>query len=169
MIPEFGPGGLLLPNEQSLPYQCTLEEVERRLVTDMGSPAWRVRLFQGWATVRSSVHELVPTARWWLWGCFVSNHPDPLWGSDEVLSSLVILPADEMPEAGIASMLISYLQLARTEDAVDAAWVVDFPNGSEESLDTIEAIEFKWRPRAAVGIADHSSMELSPAGYLEIR
>lgn len=169
MIPEFGAGGLLPPNEGSAPYVCNPEEVEQRLVTDLGAPDWRVRLFQGWSTVRATASELAPTARWWLWGCFVSNHSDPLFGADEVLDCLVILPSSEVRDDGLADMLISYLQAAVREHAVDARWVIDFPNGSEEWIDTFQAIEFKWRGQASMGIADHISKELVPAGFLEVQ
>jgi hypothetical protein len=168
VIPPFSESGLLPPDPMDQGYDCSAAEVEQRLVVELGSPDWRVRLFQGWEIVRRTVSELVPTARWWLWGCFISSHLDPLWGEDEVLSSLVILPVADLPKDNLTAMLVSFLQVAPEQHYVDAAFVFDFAEGSDEHLETIDALEFKWRPRAILGVADHATGELEPAGFLEI-
>ena len=46
--------------------------------------------------------------------------------------------------------------------------IFEFPPGHPGSVDSLEMLEFKWRPRASVGVADHSLGELVPAGFVEV-
>ena len=168
MIPPFDDRGLLPSEPMNQGYGCTPAEVEQRFVIELGSPVWRARLFREWTLVSDAVRGVVPSARWWLWGCFVSNHPEPLWGESETMSSLVILPEPDLPDPGVTAMLWHFLQSAHSEHSVDAPVVIDFSEDSDDRLETIEALEFKWRPRASLGIADHATKDLVPAGFLEI-
>jgi hypothetical protein len=166
MIPPFDEHGLLPPSD--FPYQTTMDEIEQRFVLDVGSAAWRVELLDGFKLVCSAVGGTVPSARWWLWGCFVSNHAEPVMGNNQVMNSLAILPVRDLPQsdAGLA-MLVGFLQVAERNHRVDAPWVYEFEPGDDGNLDTMEALE-KWRPRAQVGIADHSTRDLVPAGFVEV-
>lgn len=168
MIPGFDERGLLPPPPQDHGYTCTPIEVEQRFVLDLGSPGWRRELFQGWDLLRGTVAQLVPSACWWLWGCFVSNHAEPLYGEDQDLSSLVLLPTDDLPTPEQVAMLFQWLQGARTTHGVDVAIVFGFPEGHPDHLETMDALEMKWRPRALSNVADHITRELVPAGFLEV-
>jgi hypothetical protein len=169
MLPDFTPEGLLPPTEHGLPYRCTRDEIYERFVVDRGSPDWRVRLFEGWDLVRLAVADVVPSATWWLWGCFVSSHELPLFGADETVSSIVILPAREvLREAHRRALLVEFLQSAEENHRVDVGIVYDFDTDHPDHLETIEALEFNWRPRASQGIADHATRELVDAGFLEV-
>jgi hypothetical protein len=168
MIPEFAGTGLLPPEPLGRGYICTPTEIEQRFVKDLGSPEWRSRLFRGWHTVREQVGETVPSASWWIWGCFVSNHPEPVWGDGEKLSCITILPESEVAGEERALMLEAYLGAAMDNHSVDAGLVIRFDDGTAESLDTLDVLEGKWRPRATRGFADHSTRELVPAGFLEV-
>jgi hypothetical protein len=168
-IPAFDHRGLLPPNLNGAGYVCTPEEIETRLVGELGAPVWRLALYNGWDSVRRTVLSLAPTARWWLWGCFVSNHPEPLWGDLEVLSSIVILPVTELPrQLEHLELLMTFIQAAQTNYRVDVGAVFEFEPDDPNHLDTIDELEFKWRPRATLGIADHVTRVLEPAGFLEV-
>ena len=82
--------------------------------------------------VKRAVGELVPTARWWLWGCFVSNHPDPLFGDAEVLSSLVILPVVDLPDPNITLMMVQFLQAAESNFGGGCAVCLRVPGRSRQ-------------------------------------
>lgn len=169
MIPPFGDSGLL-PSSDGLPYPTTMDEVERRFVLDRGSIAWRVELFSGFKIVHAAVIEIVPSARWWLWGCFVSNHREPAMGNNQVISALTILPEPELRVLGSArlAMLLAFLQAAEKNYRVDAAIVFEFQPDDDRRIETMDALEGKWRPRAERGDADHSGGELVPAGFVEL-
>lgn len=168
-IPDFDARGLLPPDSNGVGYQCQADEVQARFVTELGSPRWRVDLFDRWDLLRRGVRQLVPSARWWLWGCFVSNHAIPLFGDYETLSALVILPVAELPsDEAQGTMLLDFIQGALKNHRVDAARVFEFPQDNPHQLETIEALEYKYRPRATVGVADHSTKELESAGFLEV-
>jgi hypothetical protein len=170
MIPPFDSRGLLPPSPHGEGYQCTMEEIRQRLVLDLGSPVWRVELFAGLEKLTGMVWSMVPSAWWWLWGCFVSNHAEPLFGDLEVITALVVLPVADLPvrrEHG--EMLLHYIQGAEQTCRVDCAFVFEFPEGHERRLETVDALEMKYRDRATSGVADHGSMELVPAGFLEVR
>ncbi|MHB8246133.1 MAG: DUF6932 family protein [Acidimicrobiales bacterium] len=166
MIPPFDDRGLLPSSD--LPYSTTMDEVEQRFVVELDSPAWRVELFDGFKLVHAAVAESVPSAYWWLWGCFVSNHQDPVMGNSQVMNSLAILPVRDLPlsPAGLA-MVVGFLQVAEINHRVDAPMVYEFDPGDEQNIDTMEALE-KWRPRAEMGVADHGSGLLVPARFLEL-
>jgi hypothetical protein len=38
-----------------------------------------------------------------------------------------------------------------------------------DHLEAVDVREFKWRPRAAMNVADHRTKELVPAGFVEVR
>jgi hypothetical protein len=84
------------------------------------------------------------------------------------MSSLVILPEPDLPDQGMTGMLLHFLQSAESDHSVDAPVVIDFSEDSADRLETIDALEFKWRPRASLGVADHATKDLVPAGFLEI-
>ncbi len=65
-------------------------------------------------------------------------------------------------------MLLDFLQGALDKHRVDAGYVFEFAPNSPYRSETLEALEFKYRPRATLGVADHESMELVPAGFLEV-
>lgn len=168
MIPEFDERGLLPAPPLGHGYTCTPAGVEQRFVVDLGSPRWRVDLFRGWDLLRGTVAQLVPTASWWLWGCFVSNHLEPLYREFQDLSSLVTLPVHDLPSTEQGTMLLQWLQDARSTHRVDVATVFGFPVDHSEHLETVDALEMKWRPRALSNVADHDTRELVPAGFLEV-
>jgi hypothetical protein len=167
-IPPFNERGLLPPTDTGAGYPCQADEVEKRLVTELGSPEWRVSLFEGWDLLRRGVRQIVPIARWWLWGCFVSNHVTPLYGEHETVSAIVILPAADVPSDETGIMLLDFVQGALDRHRVDAGYVFEFGLGHPAHLETVDALEIKYRPRAMVGVADHRSGELVPAGFLEV-
>jgi hypothetical protein len=170
MIPPFGEQGLLPAREHDLPYDCTADEIRQRFVVDLGSPAWRQALFDGWSLLRAATADFVPSARWWLWGCFVSSHEEPLFGEAETLSSIVILPASDLPpERHRLAMLLDFLGSAQQRHRVDVGIVYEFATQHPSYLDTVEALDFKWRPRASQNIADHATKLLVRAGYLEVQ
>ena len=168
MIAGFDDRGLLPPPPQDHGYGCTPAEIEQRFVTDLGSQQWRVDLFAGWDLLRGTVAQLVPSASWWLWGCFVSNHREPLFGELQDLSSVVILPVADLPSIDQGTMLMQWLQGAGSSHRVDVAVVFGFDVAHPDHLETVEALELKWRPRALSGVADHATRELVPAGFLEV-
>lgn len=170
MIPGFSVHGLLPPGPLDAGYLATVEEVEANFVGALGSPEWRVALFEGWRSVSAAVWEDVPGARWWLWGCFVSNHPIPLHGQHESLTSLVILPEGEVAALGWhrQAKLRTFLQAAEGNHRVDVSVVYEFLPGDERVVDTMELLEYKYRPRASRGVADHSTGTLVAAGFVEV-
>jgi hypothetical protein len=73
------------------------DEIKPKFVIELGSSAWRVELFEGWQGLAGMVRSMVPSAWWWLWGCFVSNHPVPLFGDRELIGAVVVLPLLDVP------------------------------------------------------------------------
>ena len=170
MIPPFDSRGLLPPSAHGEGYLCTAGEIRKRFVEDLGSPSWRVELFAGWEKLAGVVWSMVPSAWWWLWGCFVSNHPAPLFGEREVMTAVVVLPVADLPsQREHIEMLRTYIQGAQETCRVDCGFVIEFPEGDERRLDTTEDLEFKYRDRATSAVADHVSRDLVPAGFLEVR
>ncbi len=171
MIPPFTPEGLLPPTDHGEPYACTRDEIEQRFVIERGSPQWRVTLFDGWDLVSVAVADLVPGATWWLWGCFVSAHEDPLFGDAESLSALVLLPVASMPASpGQRAVLVDFLHAAEQNYRVDVRIVFEYEREHPSYVDvTQEALEFRWRPSASLGVADHTTKELVPAGFVKVR
>lgn len=170
MIPDFDVRGLLPPSSHGEGYQCGLGEIRRRFVEDLGSPAWRVGLMAGVEKLTGVVWSMVPSAWWWLWGCFVSNHPEPLFGDREVITAVVVLPVADLPiRREHIEMLLTYIQGAQETCRVDCGFVFEFPEGDPRRLDTTEDLELKYRDRATSGVADHVSRQLVPAGFLEVR
>jgi hypothetical protein len=146
-----------------------MAEVEERFVLDLGSPTWRTELFDRFRAVHAATAATVPSTRWWLWGCFVSNHATPVMGNNQVMNALAILPEPELRGLGARlTMLVGFLQAAEMNYGVDAAIVYEFEPGDDRNVETLEALEGKWRPRAQVGIADHSTGSLVPAGFVEV-
>jgi hypothetical protein len=168
MLPDFTPGGLLPPGAAGRPYATDPDEIKARFVIERGSPAWRVDLFARWSDVRSVVAELCPGATWWLWGCFVSSHDEPLFGEHETLSAMVLLPAGELTSVAVSQALVSFLARAEEQHRVDVRPVFAFDVGDPRSLETVAMVE-RWRAQAAVNVADHTTMELVTAGWLEVR
>ncbi len=171
MIPPFDPEtGLLPPHPDGFGYPCSAEDVRVRLVEDLGSTPWRVELFDGWRRLHAGIADLVPSARWWLWGCFVTSHAEPLWADRQWVDCLVQievsdLPAPEARQDQLAALVdTGWAQQLR----VDLAVVYVYPTTHPGNLVSVEMLESKWRPRATVNIADHEAMELVPAGFLEV-
>lgn len=170
MIPPFDSRGLLPSTDGDAPYQTTVDEIHERLVATLGSPAWRVGLFTSWQTVSRAVAETVPSARWWVWGCFVSDHREPLFGESETLSTIVIVPEAEIRLLGDRlPMLVGFLQAAEEQYRVDVDLVYEFEPGDDRTIETMDVLDFRWRPRASKGVADHATRELESAGFLEVR
>jgi hypothetical protein len=170
MIPSFDSRGLLPPSAHGEGYLCTLGEVRQRFVVDLGSPPWRVELFAGLEKLTGVVWSMVPSAWWWLWGCFVSNHPGPLFGDREDVTAVVVLPVEDLPsQREHIEMLLTYIQAAQGTCRVDCGFVFEFPEGDPRRLETVDALEMEYRDRATSGVADHVSRELVPAGFLEVR
>ncbi len=97
MIPPFDRRGLLPLMGADEPYRCSVGEVKQRLVTDRGLPEWRRSLFDGWDLLQRSVGVRVPSTRWWLWGCFVSDHAEPLDGEYQTVNALAFIPTVDLP------------------------------------------------------------------------
>lgn len=170
MLPPFDSNGLLPPTPHGEPYVCTVDEVRRHFVDDLGAPAWRVALFEGWDLVRRGVGLLVPSSRWWLWGCFVSSHPEPVFGQFETVQALVICPAVDLPQSDHeVAMLLNFIASAQEHHHVDLTAVYEFPLDHPAQLDAVDALEFKWRPRATRNIGDHVTKMLVPAGFVEVQ
>lgn len=170
MIPPFAPTGLLPPGPLDAGFVCTRDEVLDRFATPHAIPGWRKALFEAWDLVREATAEVVPSAVWWLWGCAVSNHAEPLFGDDETLSAVVILPMTDLPvELPRRAMLIDFLRTAEVHHRVDVGIVYQFDSDHPDALFTVEALEWRWRRRASHGIADHVTRELVPAGFLEVQ
>ena len=167
MLPGFTSGGLLPPRDEARPYLTDPDEIRARFVVERGSPGWRVELFDGWSSVRSVVAELCAGATWWLWGCFVSSHDEPLFGVRETLSAMVLLSARELTSAALTRALVSFLARAEEQHRVDVRTVIAFDAGDPRYLDTVDAVE-RWRGQAQMNVADHTTMELVPAGWLEV-
>ncbi len=90
-------------------------------------------------------------------------------GNNQVMSALAILPGPGLRTLGPRlTMLVGFLQAAEINHRVDAAIVYEFEPGDDRNIETIEAIEGKWRPRAQVGVADRSTGVLVPAGFVEV-
>jgi hypothetical protein len=168
MIPAFGTGGLLPPNSNNNPYPCTAEEVRARFVEELGSPEWRVALYEGWDLLRRGVGNLVPSARWWLWGCFISSHLEPLFGEHESLQAVVFLPVFDIPKTDHEqAMLVDFLRSAHARH-VDVTPLYEHAIDHPDYVEIIDAVEFKWLPRASKNIADHVERDLVPAGFVEV-
>lgn len=171
MIPPFTTDGLLPPSLDGRGHECSPTDVRQRFVDDLDAPAWRVSLFEGWNEIRAGVSRLVPESRWWLWSCFVSNHPVPLFGEAETLEALVILPVQSVPTSDAElSLLSAALDPGRAQNVlrVVLAVVYEHPPNHPDRIESIEALEYKWRPRAILNVADHNSRDLVPAGFLEV-
>jgi hypothetical protein len=169
-LPAFDDRGLLPPNENDAPYRCSPADVEQRLVTDLGAPTWRVQLYEGWDLLRRGVALVAPSARWWLWGCFVSAHSEPQFGDAETIEAAVFLPVRELPPPGSPEleMLVDFVHSAQARHRVNVAKLYEVSPEEPGYLDYVDAVEFKWRPRASTGVPDHESRELEPAGFIEV-
>jgi hypothetical protein len=88
---------------------------------------------------------------------------------NERVQALVILPVLDMPsERGQQILLAAILRSAQDEHHCDLGVVYDFPSDRDEHLESVWALEEKWRPRAATGVPDHATGELADAGFLEV-
>lgn len=163
MLPEFSPGGLLPPSASGEPYSATIDEIRIVFVEPFPDAPWRLDLFRQWALVRAFVESMIPGARWWLWGCFVSNHEEPLFGEYQSLSSLVFLPPVVDLSNEQVGTLIHFLQGAEERRRVDVA--ILFNEIQTQSF--AEAVA-KWRRRAQRGVAHHMSKELVDCGFVEV-
>lgn len=167
MLPPLDNRGLL-PHRPT-PYECDVTEVKARFVDALGAPAWREDLFAGWDLLRRSIASLVPTARWWIWGWFVSGHEDPQFGDRETIQAVVLLPVADMPvDAERMALFSAAIQAAQSLNRVDVSPVYLFPPGHPGEIDTLDVLEFKWRPRASVGVPLAGAGDLEPAGFLEV-
>lgn len=168
-LPGFTAEGLLPPTPSGDPYVCDADGVRSHLVDLPGGQDWRRRLFDGWDLMRSSVSVIVPSARWWLWGCFVSNHAEPLWGDLERIDAVVILPASDVPTDPVAlDHLLGYLRGAHEHHDVDVSFVLEVPSHHPHYTEVRAQLDGKWRPRATKGVADHRTRVLVPAGFIEV-
>jgi len=84
-------------------------------------------------------------AIWWLWGCFVSNHEEPLFGEHESMSCLVILPVAGLTvDSPSVTMLVDFLRGAEERHRVDVGIVYDLDRAHPDYLSaTVEALETK--------------------------
>jgi hypothetical protein len=93
----------------------------------------------GFKLVRSAVAGTVHSARWWLWGSFVSNHVEAVTATDQVMKSLVILPVRDLPQSdGGLAMLVGFRQVAERNHRVDAPRVYEFEPGGRPSSDDLD-------------------------------
>ena len=169
MLPPFNEAGLLPASPNGEPYPCTAAEVRAVFVDGLGAPAWRVELFEGWDLLRRGVAQLVPPARWWLWGCFISAHVEPLFGERETIQAVVLLPVPDLPATDHEiAMLVDFIGNAQDRHRVDATPIFERLPDHPDYLEAVDALEFKWRPRATMNVADHRTMELVPAGFVEV-
>jgi hypothetical protein len=149
---------------------CTVAEVRQRFVDDLGAPSWRVTLFDGWDILRRGVAVFVPSARWWLWDCFISDHTEPLFGESETMQAVVILPAAHLPrEEHEIAMLVDFIRSAQGRHGVDLTMVLEYPPGHPDNIETMDALEGRWRPRAVLNVADHVTRVRVPAGFVEVQ
>jgi hypothetical protein len=170
MMPPFEPTGLLPPTTNGVPYVCTVDEVRKRFVEEVGAPPWRVYLFDRWELLRRSIGLVVPSARWWLWGCFISAHRTPQFGDYETIQAILLVPAADLPTADDqVALLVNSIRSAQEYHRVDLSIVVEFPPGDPRNIETMDALETKWRPRAVLNVADHASGEHVPAGFVEVQ
>lgn len=168
MIPPFGSNGLLQPTEGDVPYECTVDEVRERLVVEPGGQAWRSELFESWELLFLAVRNVVPSARWWLWGNLVSNHPEPLFGPHQTVDAATLLPAGDLPTTGPElTMLVDFLRTAHLRHRVDVTTVFLFAPDDPRHLSGVAVLE-EARARAARNIADYESKLLIPAGFVEV-
>jgi hypothetical protein len=164
-IPPFTAEGLLPPDPHDAPYVCTVADVRKRFVDDLGAPSWRVELFEGWDTVRRGIAAVVPNAYWWLWGCFISSHDEPYHGDLEVMSALVHLPATPGLAESI-SVVAGYLRDAEQRHRLDVERIWH-PDGG--TPDAVWMMDEKCRPRAIAGVGDHSTGNLVHCGFVEVQ
>lgn len=99
----------------------------------------------------------------------MTSHEQPIFGDDETISAVVMLPVRELPDRGQLTAVVSFLRSAGEQQGVDIGIVYEFEPDHPAYVDTMDELEWKWRPRAAAGFADHMTKELVPAGYLEVR
>lgn len=169
MFPGFTPAGLLPPTADDEPYPYSLQDVRKVFVDDLGAPEWRHRLYESLELLHTAVATIVPTARWWLWGCFVSNHLSPAWGDLERLDLLVLLDVQDLPTAEHElEMLMGLVRSSGERHPVNLSPVYLYPAGHPGTVAS-ESVLSKYRARAVKGIADHGSMDLVPAGYTEVQ
>jgi hypothetical protein len=87
-----------------------------------------------------------------------------------VIGAVVVLPVLDLPlQREHGEILLYNIQAAEATCRVDAGFVFEFPEPDLRHLETVEALELKWRDRATSGVADHVSRQLVPAGFLEVR
>ncbi len=171
MIPPFAANGLLPPLPNEAAYACTRDEILKRFVDAPNVPRWRAELFRSWDLVRAVTADVAPSTVWWLWGCAVSEHPEPVFGDHEVLDALAILPLTELAQDDVrAAMIVGFLQAAPERHRVDVRIVYEFERDHPDYVPfTVGALEGKYRPQASRGIADHRTKVLVDAGFLEVR
>ncbi len=169
VIPPFTADGVLPATPDGEPYQCAVPDVERRFVTEQGSPTWRRVLFDGWDLVRSSVDVVAPNARWWIWGSLVTDRATPLFGEMAVVDVALIIPVTE-PSLGLAevTLLRATQQSALQDHHVDIHGVVFESETDDERARVTEMTLEKLRSRATRNIVDDSTMQQFDAGFIEV-
>jgi hypothetical protein len=95
-LPPFDDRGVLPATDHGAPYRISAEDLERRFVAELGSASWRRRLMAGWKELAALVWDDCPGAYWWIWGGFVTNHPEPRFGDHESLTCAVFLQHAEL-------------------------------------------------------------------------
>lgn len=167
-LPSFEGRGVLPPTADGSPYSCELAEMRSRFVEDLASPAWRLRLMNGWTNLASVVWDACPSSYWWVWGPFVTATQLPRFGDEETLTALVFLPVSELivlPEHHYG-LLMHALQAAISLYSVNAGWVYEHPPDDAVMADMSAVVESKWRPRATHSPIDDDSL---PVGFIEVR
>jgi hypothetical protein len=168
MIPPFTSDGVLPPTDDSLPYPCTRAEMEERLVLAFPDSGWRRFLFDNWDLLRTSVAEICPRTRWWVWGTLVTSRKSAFRDDLAVVNTIAIVPFSDLPHnVGQRQLLQSSIAYAELRHHVDAALVFDFPVGDPRRLGADEALT-KWRRHGSRNIVDDDTREQIPAGYIEV-
>lgn len=169
LLPPFTSAGVLPPTADGSPHTCSRDEVEQHFVTAFPDAAWRRSLFDGWDLLRSSIAQLVPDARWWLWGSLITAVPEPLFGQRAVVRAVVLTELSRLPRDRAAlNLLVGSVFSAEDLHRVDASLWISYPPGdsrrpaAEHDLRT-------WRHQAGQAIVDLESREMIPAGFIEVQ
>ena len=169
MLPPFTSEGVLPPTADGAPYPGSRDEVETQFVIGLGNPPWRRALFDGWDLLRSSVAQLVPSARWWLWGSLITNVPEPLFGHRATLRAVVRVDIEALPRtAGGLALLVASIHSAETLHRVDASLAIGYPPHDPRSPDAVADLA-NWQHQAGRAIVDLQSREMIPAGFIEVQ
>ena len=169
LLPRFNDSGVLPPAPDGSPYLCSRDEVEQHFVINFGDALWRRTLFDGWDLLRSSIAQLVPNARWWLWGSLITATPEPLFGDRAFTRGVVLIDLADLPRDSPArNLLAGSVFSAEQLHQVDASLWVGYPTHDPRRRAADDDLR-NWRHQASRAIVDLQSREMIPAGYIEVQ